>query len=100
MTFKQAFNSLRTGGRLVAVGYSPKRWDGFDIGRVMFREMEIMGSLGCRTVDYPRIIELVKNGTLVVKPLVTGKYPLSGINEGFDVMRRGEGVRTVILCQE
>ncbi|MHA2095743.1 MAG: zinc-binding dehydrogenase [Candidatus Hodarchaeales archaeon] len=100
MTFKQAFNSLRTGGRLVAVGYSPKRWDGFDIGRVMFREMEIMGSLGCRTVDYPRIIELVKNGTLVVKPLVTGKYSLSEINEGFDVMRRGEGVRTVILCQE
>jgi D-arabinose 1-dehydrogenase-like Zn-dependent alcohol dehydrogenase len=100
ITFKQAFNSLRTGGRLVAVGYSPKRWDGFDIGRVMFREMEIMGSLGCRTVDYPRIIELVKNGNLVVKPLVTGKFPLSEVNEGFDVLRKGEGVRTVILCQK
>ncbi|MHA2167172.1 MAG: zinc-binding dehydrogenase [Candidatus Hodarchaeales archaeon] len=100
VTFKQAFNSLRTGGRLVAVGYSPKRWDGFDIGRVMFREMEIMGSLGCRTVDYHRIIELVKNGNLVVKPLVTGKYTLSEVNEGFDVLRRGEGVRTVILCQK
>lgn len=99
-TFKQAFNSLRTGGRLVAVGYSPKRWDGFDIGRVMFREMEVVGSLGCRTVDYPRIINLVKNGSLVVTPLVTGKFPLSEINEGFDVMRRGEGVRTVILCQK
>ncbi len=99
-TFKQAFNSLRTGGRLVAVGYSPKRWDGFDIGRVMFREMELMGSLGCRTVDYPRIIELVKNKRIVVEPLVTAKYPLSEINEAFDVMRRGEGVRTVILCQK
>lgn len=99
-TFKQAFNSLRTGGRLVAVGYSPKRWDGFDIGRVMFREMELVGSLGCRTVDYPRIIELVKNKKLVVEPLVTAKYPLSEINEAFDVMRRGEGVRTVILCQK
>ncbi len=99
-TFKQAFNSLRTGGRLVAVGYSPKRWDGFDIGRVMFREMELIGSLGCRTVDYPRIIELVKNKKLVVEPLVTAKYPLAEINEAFDVMRRGEGVRTVILCQK
>lgn len=99
-TFKQAFNSLRTGGRLIAVGYSPKRWDGFDIGRVMFREMELMGSLGCRTVDYPRIIELVKIGSLVVEPLVTGKFPLSEINEGFDVMRRGEGIRTAILCQK
>ncbi len=99
-TFKQAFNSLRTGGRLVAVGYSPKRWDGFDIGRVMFREMELVGSLGCRTVDYPRIIELVKNKRIMVEPLVTGKFPLSEINEAFDVMRSGEGVRTIILCQK
>ncbi|MFX1512804.1 MAG: zinc-binding dehydrogenase [Promethearchaeota archaeon] len=100
VTMKQAFNSLRIGGRLVAVGYSPKRWDGFDIGRVMFREMEIMGSLGCRTVDYPRIIELVKNELLVVKPLVTHRFPLSEINEGFEVLRRGEGIRTIILCQK
>ncbi|MFW9991064.1 MAG: zinc-binding dehydrogenase [Candidatus Odinarchaeota archaeon] len=99
-TMKQAFNSLKTGGRLIAVGYSPHRWDGFDIGRVMFREMELMGSLGCRPVDYPRIIELVKQGTLVVEPLVTDKYPLSKINEAFDIMRRGEGIRTVILCQK
>ena len=97
-TFAQAFDSLRKGGRLVAVGYSPKRWDGFNVGRVMFYEMELVGSLGCRTVDYPRIIELVKNKTLVVEPLVTGKYPLSEINEAFDVMRRGEGIRTLILC--
>jgi Zn-dependent alcohol dehydrogenase len=99
-TMKQAFNSLRTGGRLIAVGYSPKRWDGFDIGRVMFREMEVMGSLGCRPVDYPRIIELVKQGSLVVEPLVTGKFPLSEINEAFNVMRRGEGIRSVILTQK
>jgi len=98
-TMKQAFNSLRTGGRLVAVGYSPKRWDGFDIGRVMFREMEIMGSLGCRPVDYPHIINLVKNGYLQLKPLITHKFPLSEINEAFDVMRRGEGIRILILCQ-
>ena len=99
-TMKEAFDSLRTGGRLVAVGYSPKRWDGFNIGRVMFREMEIMGSLGCRPVDFPRIIELVKNGDLKVKELVTHKYPLSEINEAFDTLRRGEGIRTIVLCQK
>jgi 6-hydroxycyclohex-1-ene-1-carbonyl-CoA dehydrogenase len=99
-TMKQGFNSLRTGGRLVAVGYSPKRWDGFDIGRVMFREMEVIGSLGCRPVDYPHIIELVKNGSLLLKPLITHRFPLSEINEAFDVMRRGEGIRIIILCQK
>jgi len=100
VTMKQAFNSLRTGGRLIAVGYSPKRWDGFDIGRVMFREMEVMGSLGCRPVDYPHIIDLVKNGSLQLKPLITHEFPLSEINEAFDVMRSGEGIRILILCQK
>ncbi|MHA2339801.1 MAG: zinc-binding dehydrogenase, partial [Candidatus Hodarchaeales archaeon] len=99
-TMKQGFNSLKTGGRLIAVGYSPKRWDGFDIGRVMFREMEIMGSLGCRPVDYPRIIDLVKNKMLEVEPLVTHKYKLSEINDGLEVARSGKSIRTVILCQE
>ncbi len=100
LTMKEAFDSLRTGGRLVAVGYSPKRWDGFNIGRVMFREMEIMGSLGCRPVDFPKIINLVKNGDLKIKELVTHKFPLSEINEAFDTLRRGEGIRTVVLCQK
>ncbi|KKL46296.1 hypothetical protein LCGC14_2346960, partial [marine sediment metagenome] len=73
--------------------------DGFDIGRVMFREMEIIGSLGCRPVDYPRIINLVKNGSLLLKPLVTHTFSLSEINEAFNVMRSGEGIRIIILCQ-
>jgi Zn-dependent alcohol dehydrogenase len=66
----------------------------------MFREMEIMGSLGCRPVDYPRIIDLVKNKMLEVEPLVTHKYKLSEINDGLEVARSGKSIRTVILCQE
>jgi Zn-dependent alcohol dehydrogenase len=62
--------------------------------------MEIMGSLGCRPVDYPNIINLVKNGSLQLKPLITHRFPLSEINEAFDVMRRGEGIRILILCQK
>ena len=65
----------------------------------MFREMEIVGSLGCRPIDYPNIINLVAKGSLVVEPLVTAKYTLDNINEAFDVMRRGEGVRTIVLCK-
>ena len=65
----------------------------------MFREMEIVGSLGCRPIDYPNIINLVEKKALVVEPLVTAKYKLEEINTAFDVMRRGEGVRTIVLCQ-
>jgi Zn-dependent alcohol dehydrogenase len=52
--------------------------------------MEVIGSLGCRPVDYPRIIEMVRLGKIKVKELVTGRYPLEKINDAFDLMRKGD----------
>lgn len=95
-TIQQAFSCLRTGGRLVTVGYSPQDVS-LSAARIMYREMEIVGSLGCRPVDYPKIIELVKMGKLKVKELVTHKFRLEDINTAFDVMRKGESLRSVIV---
>lgn len=95
-TIQQAFSSLRTGGRLVTVGYSPQDVP-LSAARIMYREMEIFGSLGCRPVDYPKIIELVKMGKLKVKELVTHKFKLEDINTAFEVMRKGESLRSVIV---
>ena len=94
-TQEQAFNSVRTGGRFVVVGSSDKPMS-LNTGKVMFREIEIIGSLGCRVVDYPRVIELARRGRIKVAELVTAKFPLGEINAAFDTLRRGEGVRSVI----
>ncbi len=96
VTQEQAFACLRTGGRLVMVGYSPEKMS-LNAGRVMFREMEIVGSLGCRPVDYPRVIEMARQGRIKVAELVTHKFPLDEINQGFDVLRAGEAVRAVVV---
>jgi 6-hydroxycyclohex-1-ene-1-carbonyl-CoA dehydrogenase len=96
LTQEQAFNAVRAGGRLVVVGSSDKPMS-LNTGKVMFREIEIMGSLGCRTVDYARVLELARQGKIKVAELVTAKFPLDRINEAFDVLRRGEGVRSVIV---
>lgn len=96
ITQAQTFASLRTGGRFVVVGYSAKPMT-LDTGRVMYREMEIIGSLGCRAVDYPRVIELVRQGKIKVKELVTARFPLDEISDGLDTLRSGEGVRAVIV---
>ena len=95
-TMETAFASLRTGGRLVAVGYSDKSMN-LNLGRIMYREMEVVGSLGCRPVDYPRVIELARVGKIKVKELVTRKFPLDKINDAFDLLRKGEGIRSVVL---
>jgi Zn-dependent alcohol dehydrogenase len=41
-------------------------------------------------------MDLVAAGRLQLDPVVSGTIPLADINEGFDRMRRGEGVRWVV----
>ena len=90
-----ALNCLRTGGRLVLVGYSPDTM-ALNAGRVMFRELDVIGSLGCRPVDYPRAIELVRQGKVKLMDLVTHRFPLERIAEALDVLRSGEAIRVVV----
>jgi S-(hydroxymethyl)glutathione dehydrogenase/alcohol dehydrogenase len=47
--------------------------------------------------DPPRILEWYKQGKLKLDELVTHRLPLSEINEGFELMKRGESLRSVII---
>jgi 6-hydroxycyclohex-1-ene-1-carbonyl-CoA dehydrogenase len=94
-TIETAFNAIRGGGRLVVLGYTHKDIS-LNAGKIMYREMEIVGSLGCRPVDYPKLIELCRMGKIKVAELVTSRFPLEGINDAFDLLRKGEGLRSII----
>jgi Zn-dependent alcohol dehydrogenase len=65
--------------------------------RVMYHELEVVGSLGCRPVDYPPLIQLVRAGRVKLGPIVTGRVRLDEINAGLDRLRRGEGIRTIVV---
>ena len=95
-TQEDALSCLRTGGRLIMVGYSPENMS-LNSGRVMFRELAIMGSLGCPPVDYPRVIELVRQGRVLVEEMVTHRFPLDAIDDAMDALRSGEPIRAVVM---
>ncbi|MCK4909831.1 MAG: zinc-binding dehydrogenase [Planctomycetes bacterium] len=94
-TITQAFNTLKKGGRLCVVGYTAKDLT-VSGAKTMFFEMEVVGSLGCRPVDYPPLIEMVRIGKVQVKPLVTHKFKLDQINEAFEILRKGESLRSIV----
>lgn len=94
-TIELAFSLLRKGGRLCVIGYSNQPVS-ISAARLMFFELEMVGSLGCGGGDYPEIVELVRQGTLQLDPVVSGTVPLEEIETGFDRLRRGEGVRWVV----
>ena len=47
--------------------------------------------------DIPRYIQLYRRGLLPVDRLLTGTLDLNDINEGFDLMTRGESIRSVVI---
>jgi S-(hydroxymethyl)glutathione dehydrogenase/alcohol dehydrogenase len=94
-TLEIAFGTLRRGGRVCLIGYSEQPFS-LPVSRLMFFEYSLIGSLGCRPVDYPRIVEMVRVGRVKLAEVVTGILPLDRINEAAERLRRGEGLRTVI----
>jgi S-(hydroxymethyl)glutathione dehydrogenase / alcohol dehydrogenase len=47
--------------------------------------------------DVPRIVDWYMDGKLRIDELITHKLPLERINEGFDLMERGESIRSVVV---
>lgn len=95
-TQEQALASLRTGGRLLLLGFSAENMS-LPSGRVTYREITVIGTLGCRPIDFPVVLDLVRRGRLTLGPLVTHRHTLESINDGFDALRRGEGVRHIVV---
>jgi 6-hydroxycyclohex-1-ene-1-carbonyl-CoA dehydrogenase len=95
-TVTLALSTLRRGGRLCVVGYSDSVAP-IPLNRLMYFEYEIVGSLGCRPVDYPRVIEMVRRGHVSLDAVVTGTLPLDRIGEAAEDLRNGRGLRTLIV---
>src|SRR5271154_1281681 len=47
--------------------------------------------------DVPRIVDWYMDGRINIDDLITHVLPFDRINEGFDLMRRGESIRSVVV---
>jgi S-(hydroxymethyl)glutathione dehydrogenase/alcohol dehydrogenase len=47
--------------------------------------------------DVPKIVDWYMEGKLNIDDLITHTLPLERINDGFDLMKRGESIRSVVL---
>lgn len=99
-TLSVAVNSVRAGGRVVAIGLpvGPGATFPVEIGRLVRREVKLMGSYGARpTVDMPALIDLVSKGAVNIQNEITKRHRLDGANEAFEAMTRGEIVGRAIV---
>lgn len=95
-TIEEAFESVRVGGRLCVVGYTHETIS-IVAGKIMFKELEVVGSLGCRPVDYVPLIRMVEQGKIDVKRQVTHRFGLDEIGKAFELMKEGLSLRSIVI---
>ena len=98
-TAEDAFKMLAFDGTATLVGLF-KAGETFEVtGADFLRERKIQGSLlGSNRfrVDMPRIIELYMQGRIELDAFISQKIKLDQINEGFEAMKSGKVLRSLI----
>ena len=100
-TMRQALECCHKGwGRSIIIGVAEA---GAEISTRPFQlvtgrvwEGSAFGGARVRT-DVPKIVDWYMEGKLNIDDLITHTMPLEKINEGFDLMKRGESIRSVVL---
>jgi S-(hydroxymethyl)glutathione dehydrogenase/alcohol dehydrogenase len=99
-TIRQAYDSLSKRGMAVVVGVTPMTMEvSVPIMTLVFEERVLTGSVYGSSrprTDIPMLINLYRAGKLKLDGLLTGRYPLSQINEAYEALERGEGLRSIV----
>jgi S-(hydroxymethyl)glutathione dehydrogenase/alcohol dehydrogenase len=98
----QALRAVRKGGTCVVVGLGDVRTREGDIPlmELTLYQKRLQGSLfgaSAPTADIPAQLELYRQGALKLDELITTRYTLDEVAEGFDDMHAGRNLRGVIV---
>jgi propanol-preferring alcohol dehydrogenase len=93
-TMAYSFDSLRNGGRLSIVGYTPEEYP-LNGRRLAQNEIEIIGTRCGRRQDLIDTVRLVSDGKLT--SIVEERFPLREANEALAYLRAGKSLGRVVL---
>lgn len=95
---ESAIRATRPGGRVVIVGFSFHKIQ-LGINRLIWHELNIMGSKNYNLRDMPDILELVQRGAVNLDKVISHRFQLEDINEAYQMLDRGEVLRGIVIPQ-
>jgi Zn-dependent alcohol dehydrogenase len=99
-TLRQAFEALKPGGTVIAVGLSSVKAEAsVPLNALVQQQKRLVGSLygsSNPAVDLPRLLELYRTGQLPLEQLVGKTYPLEDLRTAYDRLRGGAVGRAII----
>jgi L-iditol 2-dehydrogenase len=68
-----------------------------DLGELYFREVSLVPSYSCGPEDTRQAYELLRQGRVEVRPLVTHRFPLSEVQRAYETARAGGAALKVLV---
>ncbi len=94
-TLKLAMQWVRPNGQITKVGWGPQPL-GFSLDPIVQKNVTLQGSFSHNWPIWERVIALLSNGQLNVKPIIGGVWPVTEWHEAFEKMHKGEVVKSVL----
>ena len=88
-TMLQAYEMARPGGVILQFGIGPARFDGVPGQAYYFKDLTVIGSRAGLPEDFERAVRLVATGQIDLEPLVTHRFALDEIQQGFEFIDGG-----------
>ena len=101
-TCRNAIASLRKRGRHVQIGLTTQAEKGevaLPVDQIVFKELQIVGSLAIQSFRYPAMISMVERGRLSPKQLVTETIPIEKAFGVIEQMSKFENVGISVINQ-
>ncbi len=95
ITLKIALQLVRPNGHITKVGWGPEPM-GFSLDPLVQKNVTLQGSFSHNWPIWERVIALLAGGTLDVKPIIGGIWPVTEWHEAFEKMHSGEIIKSVL----
>ena len=94
-SFLIAMDLVRPNGQITKVGWGPKPL-GFSIDSIVQKNISLQGSFSHNWPIWERVIQLLSNGSLSVRPIIGGIWPITNWEKAFTEMYSGKIVKSIL----
>jgi L-iditol 2-dehydrogenase len=96
--WQSSVNYVRRGGTVILFGGCKSGTTvTYDTGRLHYDEITLKGVFHFSPDDVKEAYNLLKNGKIRVKELISGRYPLKDTKKAFLKLSKGEGIKYAII---
>ena len=94
-TLKIAMDNVRPNGQITKVGWGPQPLD-FSLDIIVQKNIRLQGSFSHNWPIWEKVIQLLSEGTLNVKPIIGGVWTIEEWKKAFSEMHSGKIIKSIL----